>query len=348
MALLFCDSFDHYATGDMGAKYKASAPGTGASITSSGRFGSCFEASDTHAYGGYQWGTNPQTLIFGCALLVTGSQGSGRMGIMALYDGGTNQIDLRLNSINQLILSRNNTLLNTGATILSNNVWYYVECKVKIATGTSGTYEVRLNGVAEFSSGAANTSGAGTTQANILYVNGNKVNSGAGGYSGPVTRIDDLYLCDSSGSVNNDFLGDIRVEALFPNGNGNSSQFTGSDGNSTDNYLLVDESTPNGDTDYVADATVGDKDTYAFTNPTPTSGSVFGVQICHYSRKTDAGTRSARSLARLSGTDADNGSDQALSTSYLYYCDMRETKPGGGSWSLSDVSSAEFGVKVAA
>jgi hypothetical protein len=64
-----------------------------------------------------------------------------------------------------------------------------------------------------------------------------------------------------------------------------------------------------------------------------------------YAAKTNAGVRSIASVARLSGTEVDS-SDKALSVSYAYLPDIRETKPGGGAWSISDVNSAEFGVKV--
>jgi hypothetical protein len=147
--------------------------------------------------------------------------------------------------------------------------------------------------------------------------------------------------------VNTDFLGDVRVQALLPTGNGNSSQLVGSDGNSTDNYLLVDEVPPNEDTDYVESATVNDKDTYVFGNLTPTTGTVFGVQIVAEARKTDAGVRSFKSVARLSATEAD-GPDTTLSTTYAFYMDKRDTKPGGGSWTITNVNDAEFGVKVTA
>jgi hypothetical protein len=119
----------------------------------------------------------------------------------------------------------------------------------------------------------------------------------------------------------------------------------GSDGNSTNNYLLVDEATPNDDTDYVSSATPGDKDTYAYSNMNATAGTVFGVQPVPAARKDDAGARSIVTIARLSGTEVD-GPVKTMATTYAYYADMRETKPGGGSWSISDVNSAEFGVKI--
>jgi len=107
----------------------------------------------------------------------------------------------------------------------------------------------------------------------------------------------------------------------------------------------VDETTPNDDTDYVESGTAGDKDTYTYTNLTPTAGTVYGVQILPYVRKTDAGARSIKSIARHSGTEVD-GPEQVLGTSFVYARDIREAKPGGGAWSISDVNGAEFGVKV--
>jgi hypothetical protein len=72
---------------------------------------------------------------------------------------------------------------------------------------------------------------------------------------------------------------------------------------------------------------------------------VFGVQILPYAKKTDAGTRSIKTIARLSATEVD-GPEQFLASAYGYLSDIREAKPGGGAWTISDVNSAEFGVKV--
>ena len=37
-----------------------------------------------------------------------------------------------------------------------------------------------------------------------------------------------------------------------------------------------------------------------------------------------------------------------LADSYVYFEDIKHTKPGGGSWGIADVNGAEFGVKVTA
>jgi hypothetical protein len=160
--------------------------------------------------------------------------------------------------------------------------------------------------------------------------------------------VDDYYACDIQGSTNNDFLGDVRVQAVFPNGNGNYSQLTNDLGNMTNNYTHVDEADPNDDTDYVESSNAGDKDTYTYQDLPTTTGTVYGVQVMTYAKKTDSGSRTIRNLARLSGTDADNGSDIALPSGYTYLPSIFETKPGGGAWTITDVNNAEFGVKVTA
>jgi len=239
------------------------------------------------------------------------------------------------------IVRGDGTVLGTGTTILTSGIWYFIELKATINDST-GSAAVKVNGVTEVTVSGVDTrnGGSAATADRVIFFSNGSV--------GGTFRLDDVYICDGTGSApTNDFLGDCRVQALFPNGDGNSSQLVGSDGNSVNNSLLVDETTPNGDTDYVEGANVGDKDTYAYGNLTPTSGTVYGVQPNLYARKTDAGTRSIASVARLSGTEVDSAA-AALSTSYLYYRDIRETKPGGGAWSIADVNNAEFGVKVVA
>lgn len=344
MALIFCDSFDHYDTTDMFKKWTQAPSGTCTIASGSGRNGTACLRTNTGASNNIRLtlGANLSTIIIGFAMQVRTATGtaSGAL-ILRLLDSGNNQVELRINeNTQQLQLTRNGTVIATGTTGLTKNIFNYIELKVVFSN--SGSYELRINGVTEFSGSADTTN----TANNFIQTIQLGVESGTAGQS--THDYDDLYICDGTGSTNNDFLGDVRVEAILPNGNGNSSQFTGSDANSTDNYLLVDEVPANEDTDYVEDSSVGDKDTYTFGDLTPTTGSVYGVQVLTYGRKTDAGTRSVRHLSRLSGTEVDNGADLALTTSYVYQMSIFETDPGGGSWSLADVNSAEFGMKVAA
>jgi len=217
--------------------------------------------------------------------------------------------------------------------------WYYIEFTATISD-TVGVVELKIDGTSVIGPlTSQDTRNGANSTANQLRI-GQDVNSNS------PFDIDDLYVLDSGGSSpTNTYLGDIKVETLYPNGNGNSSVLLNDGGNTTNNYTHVDETFPNGDTDYVESSTVGDKDTYAYTNMATTAGTVFGVQINPYAKKTDAGTRSIKTVARVSTTEVD-GPVQTLGASYAYLTDIRETKPGGGAWTISDVNGAEFGVKV--
>ena len=110
------------------------------------------------------------------------------------------------------------------------------------------------------------------------------------GCSSSGMNFDDLYVCDSAGSTNNGFLGDCRIDTIYPSGAGNYTQFTPSTGS---NYTCVDETAPN-TTDYVDGATVGDRDSYALGNLSALSSqTVYGVQVNAAILKDDAGSKSA-------------------------------------------------------
>lgn len=170
-------------------------------------------------------------------------------------------------------------------------------------------------------------------------------------YSGVSDGADDFYVCNGAGSVNNDFLGAIKIETLYPTGNGNSSQWVGSDGNSTDNYLLVDDPASGSlinTGDYVEGSSTGDEDTYVHGNSTqPTGNAVRAVFMHAYAQKNDAGARELAHVARLSGTETSTASVKTMINGTMKTTwAVSETKPGGGAWTVNDVNNAEFGIKA--
>lgn len=342
--LLFYDSFDHYTSA---VQKWSSVAGSGVPgmVAGSGRNGTAgFDFSTAGALATKTLPGQYATLICGFAFRRNTTPSS--TGVLFRFQEGasTVHVDLRVTPLGQLEVTRSGTLLGSGTTVIPINVFAYIEIKATIHD-TTGAVEVRVNGVTDINVSGVDTRNGGTGLLDVISL----VRSNPG-----VTDfwIDDLYVIDTTdsgvaGVPNNDFLGDVRVEYLAPNGNGNSSQFVGSDADSTDNFLLVDEAPSDGDTTYVGSPTVGNKDTYAYGNLTPTTGTVFGVQILPMARKTDAGTRSLATVARLGVTETD-GPTRPLSTSYQYLSDIREANPDGDAWDIADVNGAEFGVKVAA
>lgn len=336
MALLFCDSFDHYTT--LTDKWTNNVGGN-ISIGSFGRNStSGVRLTNTNAF---VRKTISSLTTWGFGFGFRFATISDFNPIATLSNSGSAIFEVGVTPAGKVYVSRSGTTISTGNTIMSANLFYFIECKVTL-NGSTGTVLTKINGITDLNLSSQNTGG---TTADTFGL-GQRI----GGNNAFLNNWDwdDVYVIDTTGSApNNDLLGDVRIQALFPNGNGNTSNLVGSDSNSTDNYLLVDESAPNSDTDYVESSNVGDKDTYTMGNLTPTTGTVYGLQILPFAKKTDAGTRSIKSITRLSGTEEDSA-DKTLSTDYGYLPDIRETKPGGGAWSISDVNSAEIGIKVSA
>lgn len=273
---------------------------------------------------------------------------TGSRAMMFSESGGNTHVYVALTAAGKLALYHGSgTLLGDSGVAVPPQTWVGIEVWVEISDSV-GVAKMWVNGA---TSPQVNFSGD-TRNAGTGNVQEIRVFDTAG--SGKEDRIDDFVVYDDQGSSNNTApLGDLRVVTLRPNGNGNSSVLTGSDGNTTDNYLLVDDpssGTHDSDTTYVESSTVGDKDTYAMSDTGISSGSVLAVRGVLVAKKTDAGTRTIVPVYRLSGTEVD-GSTLTLTSSYALGAqaqDVQETKPGGGAWSLSDVDSAEFGVKVTA
>lgn len=127
----------------------------------------------------------------------------------------------------KLVAYRNNSVLATGTTTLLQDVKYYVEFKF-----TDTTYEVLLDGEVELSGTMTSLGGAPWTRIRLY-------SESAGNNRG---RIDDMYVNDSTGSINNDYLGEISVVALLPDADGTPQEWTPSTGSTA--YEILDNVPP--------------------------------------------------------------------------------------------------------
>jgi len=333
MALRFVDSFDHYSAAQWLRRYSS---GSGIVIEAGGRRGTNgVRVNHLCSFGKVL--DAQATWIVGFAYNFGGAMFTGPATLWAWQDAGTPQCDLRLNTNLTLSVTRNGTVLGTSVAILSAGN-SYIEFKATI--GNAGSYEVRVNGVNILSGAGVDTQNTANAAADRFVVDGFGITA-AGGQC-----YDDLYVCDGTGSSNNNFLGDVRIDAKFPTGAGNSTQFTPSAGS---NFQCVDDNPPNDDIDHVESANVGDKDTYAFgTLVSHTPLSIFGVQVNMHAKKDDAGARSIASVVRSGGSDTD-GAAQPLGTTYANLRQMVEQDPNTAApWTKVNLNASEFGPKVAA
>jgi hypothetical protein len=120
----------------------------------------------------------------------------------------------------------------------------------------------------------------------------------------------------------------------------------GSDADQVNNYLLVDDETHTGDTDYVYDDTVDQIDLYGFDNLTESIQTIHGVIVEPTIRKDDAGSRTARALIRRSSVNYE-GAELFPSTDYQQFPTLWEQDPSTSSaWNETGVNAAEFGLTI--
>ena len=227
------------------------------------------------------------------------------------------------------------TLGTTAAGLISANTAHYIELKVLIHDST-GTVDLYVDGVSRLSLTSQDTKDGGTNS----YVDRVTFT----GVSGNQMILDDIYIANGAGSLNNDVLGDVHVETLYPNAEGATIQWTPSTG--TDNAALIDEpNTPN-TTDYNSDSTPGNIDMFDMDALSDASLEVFGVQMNSYAAKDTTDTIQFRHRIN-SDSNIANGADNALNTAWLHFVEMFETDPdGGGQWTGAQLNAAEFGYET--
>ncbi len=292
--------------------------------------------------------TTNATIIVGVAIkFPSGYLGAGiERYLISLYDGATLGMNLRL--LNDTFkIYRGATLLATSSALgLSDSTWYYFEFKV-LCDGSSGTYEAQLNGAAiTGASGSGNTKAGSHNYHNIVKLQ-------AGGFHLPIW--DDYYICDGSGSINNTFLGQQRVTAIFPRANGDSNDWTVGQGSSplVSHYTLVDENpiddeTANayGNGTFVISANSGARELYYF-DPTIISSNISAVQLNLTTRIDDVQSLNMSATVRSGANTVDTNS-AITSSSYVDLIKVVETDPAtGNAWDKTGLDLAQFGVKVA-
>jgi hypothetical protein len=267
------------------------------------------------------------TLIVGMAVNQT-SIGNGAFDIRA---GATRTVRIQTDASGHYqILNSAGTVLATGTTVVTNSTWHYVEVKAFV-NGASGTVELHLDGVVEIASTVVNI---GSTNLDTIAL----VRTGTSNQ----LNWDDIYAADTTGSApNNTFLGDVRVETVFPDGDGAHLAWTPTGGGA--HYTQVNANVPDDDTTYVSDATPGDIDSYTVTN-IDGGATVYAVQVDLWARKDDASTRQIAPLIRQASTDY-VGNTVTLGTTYSYYQQLYDKDPTAADWTAANINADEFGIK---
>ncbi len=320
--------------------------GAGALFTSRGSFqgleldsGHLFYTPSLKDFGA----STEDTFIGGLYLKTPSSLGA--TNLFRVYCGPDVQFTITILATGELELNRGtSTSISTTTTQLVVSNEYYLEFKVKV-DNSAGTFEVKiaditLNGDDATTSTDHTDTGLDTRATSL----GTEVTWDRVRLSSTMNSmlIDDLYICDGSGSVNNDFLGNLYVETIEPDGAGTTTDLTPSAGS---NYQNVDEATIDGDTTYNTADADNEIDLYTMTDVT-NPGDIAGVQVQANVRITESDPRQLSLLTRHGTTNGEGDTFTIADDNYRGRLMIHETNPDTAvAWTNADITAIECGIK---
>lgn len=339
MALLYIDGFETYNTAQLITRWQE-VTGTGVIVAAEGRRGgSAFKVGFGVAYL-VRVVPTAATLIVGFAYKISSPTTLAPCILSRFLDGsGTEQVHIELNASTRAVdIYRGGTKIASGAIPIASDTYYYFEFKATFATAiAANTCQVRVNGVVDADVPA------GTSTRASANSSANRVQVGSNG-TGSTYWYDDVYICDGTGSRLNDFLGDKRVDAVLPDSDGSQTAWTAN--GAVNDWDCVKQPIADGDTTYVASATVGAYDTFGFANLVAGAAAVDAIQLSLTARKDDAGSRSLAPALVVGGTTYD-GAAVGLTDSYGVASQVWEQNPNtAANWTESDVNALEAGAKL--
>lgn len=277
---------------------------------------------------------SPEWVIgFGMKL---GSGGDPDTDFVKLFNGGLDQIGVHFRADRTIEVRRGSTVLATSVIALPPQDWAYIEFKCLVHT-SAGSYELRIDGTTELTA-----SGIDTSQSNLNSADVVKFASISN------HRFDDIYILDTAGGVNADFLGPRIVEGLLPFADGDVTQWGVSTG--SDHFALVDDPAGAFDlADYNEDATVGQKDLYVFQALSHITGDINAVTVNCMVGVEGVGSRTYKTVYRNKDDVEGDGPTLTIATPIpLNQLHIFEQDPSGtpDRWALDDILAGQFGLEV--
>ncbi len=275
--------------------------------------------------------TTDRWLTMGCAIKVLNSPIADTQ-LFAFYEGSNLGVNLKMNSDGTISVLRFSTVIGTTVNSLSINTWYYIELQVYTDQSPNGSVELRVNEDVWFQNLACDTQEGANDYHTAFRV----------GVTDEETLFDDIYLLDSTGSINNDFLGTRKVSAIRPNASGDDTDWTPDSGN---NYDRVNEVELDEDISYVETGTTTNQDLYNY-DPTVNVTSIDGIQII-VEVKATSGSMELQNVTKSGATESTQSCGTIISTDYGTCSTLRELNPDTSlPWTPAEIDAAQFGIKA--
>lgn len=267
-------------------------------------------------------------LIVGAAMKV--NAGSHTAGMILTNPGDTDVVQVGWDDLLRPIITGFGPTL-TGTQIITTETWHYYELKITAA----GHVSLNINGGPEI----ADTAGYNVSDGfDRLKLDSNALFP----VDARATEFDDVYVATID-SDTPDFLGDVYVQTLYPNGEGDYLEWTPDVG--TVHYTRVNEHQPDGDASVVKSNTPNARDIYNFEDLPPLTPVVYAAQLNLVVRKNNVATREIKPMIRQDGTDYLGPSD-FLPSSYDVHQWLLSNDPTGADWDVGHINNDQYGIKL--
>lgn len=263
-----------------------------------------------------------------CSLLQWRANSGEILGAIRFEAGGSNKFYVS-------VTSSVTTYVIISDKSLSSNQWFFVEVHIKIAD--NGVIEAKVDNE-PFVIYEGKTNNGSSQVFNTLYI---QTANGMG------FIFDDVAVNDINGNIDNSWCGDGHIIAIFPNANGDSSQFIGNDLNSVDNYLLVDENLNDGDTTFVESDVPGEKDLYNLAPSGLVDSKILRTWVEVVAKDTTTGNGQIKTLTKIGSTEHESN----IIPLSLIYRPIKGTEyllnpSTSAPWTLAQLEALQIGVKV--
>jgi len=370
MSLIFADSFDHYAlvssARQVRGKWDLTPPSGFANVP--GRRGT------TGTTGGLRKNIDPKSgLVVGCAIFSGGtsanlnginpalpeqqrgaflfdllndsiiylSLGVSSDGRMRVSRGAYPQVRAGEGGLTQGSVGGRESLWTSAPKLFEFGQWNYVEFYAIATGGDSGLVKVALNGATVLEDEFRTIPLAPVVG---FPFPGNFTQVALRGDIG--ASYDDFYIFDTSGSRNNDFIGDVQVDLILPDGPGARANSVIGGTTPAPTRWQGAVSPDDGVTLNRLDAS-GDDDSFTFEDLPYETAEVYGVQVVALARKSDAGP-ARLNLTHDVNSETVDATPELLTPSagntFSYETAALDTS-ADGPWTLELVQDSEFGYR---
>jgi hypothetical protein len=337
MSLIWMDGFDSYTSaGDPSFPYV----GNLGFSTSSGRFGGgCCQLAGYYSHGTLTFPSSETEVWLGFAFNVQETITSGDYVIGQFNSGSGIESTLTLGPSGAWKTWRgaqNTQIGATGTEVVITNQWHWVEVHM-VLSATVGVFELWIDDIQVVNATGANTAGAGGSSL-IGWEFGGQNNACE-------YNFDDLYVLNTSGSVNNSRLRDSKIVTLVPASDAGPNDGALTSGSS--HFAMVDEAQNDGlTTTTTLTNTSGQEELFGMGSLAGSPSAIHAVKVGVIAEKSDAGACSLETVMNSGGT-VSTGASTPLTTDFATVGTILEEDPNTSSpWTLTAINAMKCGVKI--